>query len=304
LLGISPLLFFSVAGIVPVLLLATSLFKRISQKNWAKVAENRSRFTAHLVETVAGVRVIQQNNQEDSNRDRYRQLLHDFNNALIKGNIRSSWFAPFTAVLTTVGMAALLVAGGHGLANHTLSIGQLVESLFYVFLFLGPLQDLSDLFERYANGTACAQRIFLLLDTKPEVTDPASPTLLKEVRGDVAFHDVVFSYNTRQHTPVIQQLDLHIPAGEVLAIVGPTGHGKSTLVQLLMRFYDVSAGAVTLDGIDVRQLPQASLRRHIGVVLQDNVLFSGSILDNLRLASPWKACRMPTELKSARSAAT
>lgn len=286
LLSISVRLFISVAGIVPVLIIATTAFKRISQRIWAKVAENRSRFTAHLVETVSGVRVIQQNNLEDSNRDRYRRLLHDFNHALISGNIRSSWFAPFTAVLTTVGMAGLLVAGSISLADHSLSLGQLVESLFYVFLFLGPLQDLSDLFERYANGSACAQRIFLLLDTQPEVTDAPAPTLLTEVRGDVAFHNVVFAYSTRLQHPVIQQLNLHVKAGEVLAIVGTTGHGKSTLVQLLTRFYDVNSGSVTIDGVDVRQLPQASLRRYIGVVLQDNILFSGSILDNLRLASP------------------
>lgn len=283
---ISPLLFYSVAGIVPILLIATSLFKRISQRTWAKVAENRSRFTAHLVESVAGVRVIKQNVLEERNRERYTQLLHDFNNALISGNIRSSWFAPLTAVLTTAGMAALMVAGAHGMARGDITLGQVAQSLFYVFLFLGPLQDLSDLFERYANGTACAQRIFLLLDTHPEVSDTAQPVVLDEVRGDVGFNDVVFAYSSRSQTPVIDHLDLQVKAGEVLAIVGPTGHGKSTLVQLLTRFYDVNGGSVTIDGQDVRHLSQASLRRHVGVVLQDNVLFSGSILDNLRLAAP------------------
>jgi len=283
---IAPLLFFSVAGIVPILVGATSLFKNISQRNWARVAENRSRFTAHLVETVSGVRVLKQTVQEEANRHRYRQLLHDFNHALISGNIRSSWFAPFTGVLTTAGMAVLLVAGGRGIALGQITLGQVAESLFYVYLFLGPLQDLSDLFERYASGTACAQRIFLMLDTRPEVNDPSAPLFLETLRGDVDFNDVVFAYDTRQNKPVINHLDLHVPAGEVVAIVGPTGHGKSTLVQLLTRFYDVNSGSVTLDGHDVRELAQANLRRHVGVVLQDNVLFSGSILDNLRLAAP------------------
>ena len=283
---ISPLLLFSVAGTVPLLACATMIFKRISQRNWAAVAENRSRFTAHLVDTVSGVRVIKQNVQEESNRDRYGRLVHEFNRSVVRGGIRSSWFAPFTAVLTTAGMAVLLVAGGRGLALHTITLGQMAESLFYVFLFLGPLQDLSDLFERYANGTACAQRIFLLLDTLPEVLDPQTPRHLEQVRGDVAFNEVVFAYSARSKIPVIDHLDLKIGAGEVLAIVGPTGHGKSTLVQLLTRFYDVRGGSVTLDGHDVRHLAQSTLRRHVGVVLQDNVLFSGSILDNLRLAAP------------------
>jgi ATP-binding cassette subfamily B protein len=283
---ISPILLLSMAGVVPLLVGATLIFKRVSQRNWAKVAENRSRFTAHLVDTVAGVRVIKQNNQEDTNRERYCQLVREFNRSVVHGNMTTSWFAAFTAVLSTAAMAVLLLAGARSLALSTITLGQVAESLLYVFLFLGPLQDLSDLFERYANGTACAQRIFLLLDTQPEVRDAQEPVRLEHARGDVAFNDVVFAYGSRSQVPVINHLDLHIRAGEVLAIVGPTGHGKSTLVQLLTRFYDVNAGSVTLDGHDVRHLTQASLRRHVGVVLQDNVLFSGSILDNLRLAAP------------------
>jgi ATP-binding cassette, subfamily B, bacterial len=283
---IAPVLLLSVAGVVPLLGGATTLFKRISQRNWAKVAENRSRFTAHIVEAVSGVRVIKQNGIEEGNRDRYRQLLREFNSSVITGSLRSSWFAPFTAVLATAAMAVLLVMGARGLALHAVTLGQIAQSLFYVFLFLGPLQELSDLFERYSNGTACAQRIFLLLDTRAEVRDVDEPEQLTSVRGDVSFNDVVFAYSTRATTPVIDHLDLKIRAGEVVAIVGPTGHGKSTLVQLLTRFYDVTGGSVTLDGHDVRHLSQSSLRRHVGVVLQDNVLFSGSILDNLRLAAP------------------
>lgn len=284
--SIAPVLLLSVAGVVPILMVATALFKRISQRNWAKVAENRSRFTAHLVETVCGVRVIKQNGTGHANRNRYRQLLYDFNHALIGGSFRSNWFAPFTAALATIAMATLLLAGARGVALQSMTLGQVAQSLFYVFLFLAPLQELSDLFERYANGMACAQRIFLMLDTQPEVRDVEAAARLERVRGDVAFNDVVFAYSTRKANAVIDHLDLTIPAGEVLAIVGATGHGKSTLVQLLTRFYDVSSGSVTLDGHDVRQLAQSSLRRHVGVVLQDNVLFTGSILDNLRLAAP------------------
>ncbi|HSB95769.1 MAG TPA: ABC transporter ATP-binding protein, partial [Spongiibacteraceae bacterium] len=283
---IAPLLFFSLASVVPILAVATWWFKRISQRTWAKVAENRSRFTAHLVETVAGVRVLQQTVQERANLQRYQVLLRDFNRALISGNLRSSWFAPFTGVLTTAGMAVLLVVGGRGIALGSMSFGQVAESLFYVFLFLGPLQELSDLFERYATGSASAQRIFLLLDTPAEITDRAAAISVDKIRGDVSFDAVRFAYDPNAVQPVIRDLQLNIHAGEVLAIVGPTGHGKSTLVQLLTRFYEADAGRVSIDGRDVRDLAQNNLRRHVGVVLQDNVLFSGSILDNLRLARP------------------
>ncbi len=283
---ISPLLFASILAIVPIMAITTVIFKKISQRNWGVVAENRSRFTAHLVETVAGVRIIKQTAFEEANQAKYHTLVDNFNKSVIRGNIRAGWFAPFTGVLTTAAMAVLLVVGGRGVVLDQITMGQLAASLFYVFIFLAPLQELNDLFERYANGSACAQRIFLLLDTRPEITDPENPKTLSQVQGHVAFNQVKFSYHPDSPRWVIKDLDLILPAGEVLAIVGPTGHGKSTLVQLLTRFYDVTQGSVTIDGIDVRNLRQNDLRRHVGVVLQDNVLFSGSILDNLRLAAP------------------
>jgi len=205
---------------------------------------------------------------------------------LVRGNIRSGWFLPFTGFLTTIGMGLLLLVGGRGIALGEISFGQMTESLFYVFMFLGPLQELNDLFERYATGAASAQRIFLLLDTEAEIVDKDDAIHLPSVRGEVSFKGVRFAYDPAAAKMVIRDLDLHVPAGEVLAIVGPTGHGKSTLVQLLTRFYEVHHGSVSIDGLDVRDFAQSNLRRHVGVVLQDNVLFSGSILDNLRLAAP------------------
>ena len=287
---ISPALFFSLAVIVPVLLFFAWLFKRISQKNWARVAEARARFTAHLVETVSGVRIIQQTVSEDANAKNYSDLLWAFNRTLVNGNIRASWFLPLTQVLSAIGMGLLLHAGALGIAAHSMTVGQLAQSLFYVHLFLGPLQELNDLFERYSSGASSAQRIFLLLDTEPEIRDPEqprTPQLPAQVRGgEVEFANVEFRYHPHSPHAVIQNFSLHIPAGQVLAIVGPTGHGKSTLVQLLTRLYEVQGGSVRVDGQDVRHFSQHALRKTVGIVLQDNVLFAGSVLDNLRLAAP------------------
>ena len=283
---ISPKLFLALASIVPFLVSGTWLFKRISQKNWARVAEARARFTAHLVESVSGVRITKQMVNEVPNENRYRALLNDFNTTLIKGNIRASWFLPLTQVLSTVGMAALLLSGGIGIAENEMTVGQLAQSLFYVQLFLGPLQELNELFERYSSGASSAQRVFLLLDTEPEINDPETPTLPDSRLGEVEFRNVVFGYSQDGLKPVIKNLDLHIRAGQVLAIVGPTGHGKSTLVQLLTRFYEVQSGSVLIDGQDVKAYAQQQLRLNVGVVLQDNVLFSGSVLHNLRMAAP------------------
>lgn len=280
----SPTLFWGLLVIVPVLLPTTTLFHRLASKNFGRVAEARSRFTAHLVESVSGVKVIQQTGQEEDNFRRYAALVLDFNRTLVRGNVRTSWFLPLTAFLSTFAICVIVFVGGRGVALGELTLGQLAASTFYIHLFLGPLQELGDLFERYAAGTAVAQRIFLLLDTPAEVEDASDAIVLTGVRGSVSFEDVTFAYDERRGD-VIHGLSLRVAPGEHVAIVGPTGHGKSTLVQLLTRFYDVRAGAVRIDGHDLRHVTQRSLREHVGVVLQDNVLFSGTVLDNLRLGA-------------------
>ena len=287
---LAPTMFLALSGLVPVLLIAGWFFNRIAQKNSAITSERRSRFTAHLVETVGGVRLIQQGAREADNSARYTALLRDFNRALLTGNLRAGWFQPFTGLLGAIGTAILLVIGAHEVAAGTMTIGQIAESVFLVFLFLGPLQELGDLTERYAMGAASARRLLLLLGTKPEVADHPEALALGPVRGEVTIAQVTFGYHRPgepgSETPVLRGFDLRIAPGETVAIVGPTGHGKSTLVQLLTRFYDVQDGAVLIDGHDVRRVTQRSLRQRLGVVLQDNVLFSGSVLDNLRLARP------------------
>ncbi|MCL2449428.1 MAG: ABC transporter ATP-binding protein/permease, partial [Polyangiaceae bacterium] len=284
--SISAPLFWAVAGLMPALVPALWLFNRIASRNWGRVAERRSRFTSHLVETVNGVKVLQQTGREEENRRRYKELLDDFTGTLIRGNIRTSWLPPYTGVLSTVGMAAVILIGGRGVALGEITMGRLAAGLFYVVLFLGPFQELGDLFERYASGTAVAQRIFLLLDTKPEIVDAAGARSLDDVRGSVEFDRVTFGYDPATRPAVIRDFSLRVAPGERVAIVGTTGHGKSTLVQLLTRFYEPQQGAIRLDGVDIQSLTQQSLRRHVGVVLQDNVLFSGTILENLRLGAP------------------
>ncbi|MBJ9984755.1 ABC transporter ATP-binding protein [Acinetobacter sp. S40] len=280
---IYPPFFWFLFAVIPVLLLVTVFFKRSSQKHWGRVAEERSRFTAHLVETVNGAKIIQQLNYAEQNQRHYQQLLDDFNQSIIYGSKRTSWFAPFTGVLSTLATAAFLVIGSYALSEGNITIGQFAECIFYVFLFLAPLQEMTDLFERFANGTACAQRIFLLLDTQPTIQNKPSAHQLDQLNGHIRFHNVEFAYTTK---PVLNQFSLTIEAGQVIAIVGPTGHGKSTVVQLLTRFYQPQAGKIYLDRYPLDEIDQASLRQHVGIVLQDNVLFSGTILDNLRLVKP------------------
>lgn len=280
---IYPPFFWTLFIIIPVLFFFTRIFKRISQKRWGKVAEERSKFTAHLVETVNGVKIIQQMGFIEKNGRKYKKLLHDFNQSIIQGSIRTSWFAPLTGWLAAIGTAGLLVVGSDALSQGYITVGQFAESIFYVFLFLAPLQELTDLFDRYSNGTACAQRIFLLLDTQPEIQDKVNTLRLNVIQGNIRFSKVNFAYTSK---PVLKNLSLNIEAGQTVAIVGPTGHGKSTIVQLLTRFYEPQQGEIYIDRYALRDIQQQNLRQHMSIVLQENVLFSGTVLDNLRLVRP------------------
>ncbi|ENU27556.1 ABC transporter ATP-binding protein [Acinetobacter modestus] len=280
---IYPPFFWCLFATLPILFLMTAIFKKSSQKHWGKVAEERSRFTAHLVETVNGAKIIQQLNYTDTNQSRYQDLLKDFNDSIIYGSKRTSWFAPFTGLLSTIATAGFIVIGSYAYSDGIISIGQFAESIFYVFLFLAPLQELTDLFERYANGAACAQRIFLLLDTQSAIQEQSNAVKLEQLNGHIRFQAVDFAYT---HKPVLQNFNLDIEAGTVVAIVGPTGHGKSTMAQLLTRFYEPQQGSIFLDRYPLQDIHLNSLRKHVSIVLQDNVLFSGTILDNLRLVRP------------------
>ena len=287
-------LFLWVVPLVPLLLLAMALFQRYGVSVWGRVAELKSRVTGHLCETIAGVRVVQQTASETANQQRYDGLLHQLDRAAIQGAWSWSWFQPFTGVLFLAGTAVLIAEGGRAVATGDLTLGQLAQCVFYVFLFLGPLQELGDLFEKIATASASAVRVFALLDEPIEIRDAPNAVRLTQATGAVNWEHVTFAYNPGG-APVLHDINLRIAPGERLALVGPTGHGKTTLVQLLARFYEtsthvgpeqISGGRVTLDGHDVRELAQASLRRHVAVVLQDNLLFSGTVADNLRLARP------------------
>ena len=280
-----PALFWWLTPLVPALGLAMAGFQRLGTGAWARVAEVKSKVTAHLCETINGVKVVQQAAHEERNRERYGVMLHGLDRSALGAAWSWGWFQPFTGMLFIIGVAVLVVQGGRATALGELTIGQLAQSVFYVFLFLGPLQELGDLVEKVATASASATRVFSLLDEPIEIRDRPQALALPTARGAVAWEDVTFAY-TPEAGPVIRGLTLRIAPGERVALVGPTGHGKSTLVQLLARFYEAQEGRVTLDGHDVRDLTQASLRRHVAVVLQDNLLFSGTVADNLRLGRP------------------
>ncbi len=278
-------LFWWCMPLMPALMAIIWFFERVGKRVWGRVSEAKSRVTAHLCESIAGVRVIQQHAFAAENQVRYGRLLGELDRSSVSAGWSYGGFGPLTSLLFSAGIAVLIVVGGEQLARGAITTGQLAEAVFYLFIFLGPLQELGDLAEKLATAAAAGQRVFLLLDTPVEITDRPGARALTVLRGEVAFDHVTFAYEVGGPV-VIHDLDLVVRPGERLAVVGATGHGKSTLVQLLSRFYEQQSGAIRIDGQDLREVTQESLRGQVAVVLQDNILFSGTILDNLRQVRP------------------
>jgi ATP-binding cassette, subfamily B, bacterial len=178
----------------------------------------------------------------------------------------------------------VLLYGGYRVLHGEMTIGTLAAFLLYLRMFFEPMQEISQFFSTFQSATAALEKIAGVLAQRPAIADPDHPVVLSKVNGDIAFHDVSFGYVADR--PVLPGMDLTVPAGQTVALVGTTGAGKTTIAKLIARFYDPTAGTVTLDGIDLRDVEQAELRRHVVMVTQENFIFEGTIADNIRFGRP------------------
>lgn len=267
---------------LPVLMLIVSIYQRFMRAAYRLVRQRLARINAFLSEQISGVLVTQLFNGEARSRAAFARLSDDYMQANIRSVLIFAIFIPSVNLLAAIGTAALLWGGGNGVLAGWASLGMLVAFIQYLERAFQPIRNLAERYTVLQSAMASAERIFAVLDTQAEVRDPVQPrTLPTPVRGEIELRNVVFGYNPQE--PVLRGISLHIPAGQSVAIVGATGAGKSSLVGLLARFYDVQQGSITLDGIDIRDLPQAELRRHVAAVPQDPVCFSGTIASNIRL---------------------
>jgi ATP-binding cassette subfamily B protein len=193
-------------------------------------------------------------------------------------------FLPSIDFLNTLATAAVLAYGGYLAVAGQITVGVVTAFLLYVQLFFRPIQILSQFYTQAQSALAGLERIFLLLDEPSVLQDAPDAIEMPPMRGEVEFQQVEFGYSSGQL--VLKGVNLQAQPGQMIALVGPTGAGKSTIINLILRFYDVTAGAVTIDGIDIRRVTQASLRRQIGIVLQDNLLFSGTVAENIAFGRP------------------
>lgn len=270
----------TVIVMVPVLILVTRWFSSLARRSFRKTRETLGDVSADLEEELGGVKVAQAFNRTGENVRRFAARNAANRDANINATAVTSAFAPTMDVLSTLDTALVAAMGGALAISGQISIGVVVSFLQYVQNFFRPIQMVAQMWTMAQSALAAAERVYDLLDTRPDVTDRLDAIEAGQLRGEIAFDDVSFAYEEDQ--PVLEGASFHVSPGQMVAIVGPTGAGKTTLASLIARFYDVSKGRVTIDGCDVRSYVQRSLRSQMGLVTQEPFLFSGTILQNLR----------------------
>ena len=272
-----------VFAIVPPALVLTRWFTRVSHVALVETRNRIAAVTAQIAESVAGMAVVQAFNRERAFQSQFDELNIANRTQSIYTQKLFSVFFPSIEFLGVVATGGVLFAGERLFAHHTLTIGTLITALYLLQLVFQPLQELSDVYGQLQSGAAAMVKIAAILDEQPGIRDRVRPHDLPRIEGDLRIDHVVFAYG---RDPVLRGIDIHVPPGGCLALVGESGHGKSTLARLVGRFYDPDEGAVRVDGVDLRDVRLRAYRRQLGVVLQDPFLFSGTIASNIRFAKP------------------
>lgn len=283
---ISPLLALVALVTVPVAVLVTSAIAKRSQPQFVKQWRVTGSLNAHIEEMFTGHAIVKAFGQQGAAAETFAVENEDLYEASFKAQFISGIIQPAMGFVANLNYVVIAVVGGLQVASGTLSLGSVQAFIQYSRQFTQPLTQIASMMNLLQSGVASAERVFDLLDEPEQEPDPAAPERLGPdgAKGRVAFENVAFSYSP--DTPLIRDLSLVAEPGQTIAIVGPTGAGKTTLVNLLMRFYEIDSGRITLDGIDTRSMTRDELRSQVGMVLQDTWLFSGTIVENIRYGAP------------------
>lgn len=283
------MLFLAVFPALPVLMILTRRFSSRASATWQEVRKQTGKLTANVAESIAGARVIQAFAREQKNEEIFGHLTDRLYESQIETDRIRGRFLTSIRFIHLSTSAVVILFGAYRIAetantDDPVTTGTVVAFLAYVGMFFGPISMLSELYNDFLHTCAAASRIMEVLDTEPEIVDVPGAPSPDDFKGDIQFDHVTFEYN--EGVPVLKDVSFHARPGEVIALVGPTGGGKTTICRLIARFYEAQEGKVLIDGSDVRSITQKSLHRRMGIVLQENFLFTGTVMDNIRYGRP------------------
>ncbi len=265
---------------LPLMIVGVTLIQNLSHVRWQIHRKKGSNLNAFIHEDMSGIRVIQSFTAEDETAGTFDTLLEEHRKSFIDAVVLADGFGPIVDLCWGLGTLSLYFAGVKLIGADIVSVGTLITFGTYISMFWRPVMNLSNFYNQLITNVAGAERIFEILDTKPDITDAACVRTLPEVQGAVRFDHVSFSYD--EDTLVLSDVSFQVRPGETIALVGPTGAGKTTIVNLISRFYDIQKGEIYIDNENIRDISIESLRSQMGIMTQDNFLFSGTIKDNIR----------------------
>jgi ATP-binding cassette, subfamily B, bacterial len=268
----------------PFLALLTNWFRKASAKSYRVTREKVALVIVHFVESMGGIRAVQAFRREHRNQEIFDDVNEQYRAANLVAFRLVAWFMPGIRLIGNVTIAVVLIYGGYRAFHGDVTVGVLAAFLLYLRQFFEPMQEISQFYNTFQSASAALEKLSGVLEERPDVPEPSNPVPLPDPQGALTFDHVDFEYV--EGVPVLPGLDLVVPAGQTLALVGTTGAGKTTLAKLATRFYDPKGGRVLLDGVDLRDLSDTDLHRAVVMVTQENYLFTGSVADNIRFGRP------------------
>ncbi|MDY3705531.1 ABC transporter ATP-binding protein [Vagococcus lutrae] len=269
--------------LLPVLLIIVLLVKKAQRTAYQELSNKQSNMNAYIHESISGIKVTQSFTQEETSYQTFTSINEDYRKAYLKA-VRVQFLLWPGVQNISVMTTALIYFIGIRSIGVDMTTGTLIAFIGYINNFWNPVINIGNFYNSLITATAYLERIFETLDVEPEIQDAPHAIEMPEIQGNVVFDDVVFSYEDNQ--PILNHVSLNVEAGQSVALVGPTGAGKTTIINLLSRFYDIDSGQILIDGIDIRDVTLKSLRQQMGVMLQDTFVFSGTILDNIQYGNP------------------
>ena len=284
LLVLDPRLALATLIVIPFMIVASLLFRSRSARAYSSVRERLGLVTATLAEDISGMRMVQAFVREQRATENFRAVALDYRDSNMQTVVLNALYFPFVSMLATLALAIVLGYGGHLYLNDAIALTTLFAFMLYVNNFFDPIQQLSQLYNTFLSAAAALDKIIGVLDEEPDVVDHSGAQPLAHIEGHVRFEDVHFAYG--RGAEVLHGIDLDVPAGTTVALVGHTGAGKSTIAKLIARFYEPTSGRITIDGADLNDVSQESLRRQLGIVPQEGFLFAGTVAENIAFGKP------------------